>query len=76
MNFDLSEEQQLLADSLTPLSFGFLTSCAVWLGVSRSTVRRMCRDGELPTVYVRGAARIPRSAVLAHVARQMTGGAA
>jgi|GEM_PF-3884575 len=33
------------------------------LGVSRSTVKRMRRDGELPTVYVRGAARTPKSAV-------------
>ena len=33
------------------------------LGVSRSTVKRMRRDRQLPTVYVRGAVRVPRSAV-------------
>lgn len=31
------------------------------LGVSRSTVKRMRRDHQLPTVYVRGAARVPPS---------------
>lgn len=49
---------------------------AAWLGVSRSTVRRMCRDGELPKVKVRGSVRIPRSAVVALGAGQLTGGAA
>jgi excisionase family DNA binding protein len=49
---------------------------AAHLDVSRVTVRRLRRDGLLPTVKVRGAARTPRSAVLAYVARQMTGGAA
>ncbi len=37
-------------------------------GVSRSTIKRMRADGELPTVYVRGAARIPKSAVDAWLA--------
>ena len=37
-------------------------------GVSRSTIKRMRRDGELPTVYVRGAARVPKSAVDAYLA--------
>jgi excisionase family DNA binding protein len=46
------------------------------LGVSRSTIRRMCRDGQLPTIKVRGAVRIPRSAVYAYETRQINGGAA
>jgi excisionase family DNA binding protein len=41
---------------------------ADYLGVSRVTVRRMRSAKELPTVYVRGAARTPRAAVLAYVA--------
>lgn len=49
---------------------------AAFYGVSRSTIRRLRRDGVLPTVYVRGSARTPRSAVLAYVAAQMNGGAA
>jgi excisionase family DNA binding protein len=49
---------------------------ATFFGVSRSTIRRMRRDGALPTVPVRGGVRIPRSAVLAYVAAQMKGGAA
>jgi excisionase family DNA binding protein len=44
---------------------------AAYLGVSRVTVRRMRSAKELPTVYVRGAARTPRSAVLAYVAAQI-----
>ncbi|MGY1857524.1 helix-turn-helix domain-containing protein [Modestobacter sp. SYSU DS0290] len=44
---------------------------AEYLGVSRVTVRRMRAAGDLPTVKVRGAARTPRSAVLAYVARQI-----
>ncbi len=44
---------------------------AAYLGVSRVTVRRMRAAGELPTVKVRGAARTPRSAVLAYVAAQI-----
>lgn len=49
---------------------------AAFLGVSRSTIRRMCRDGELPFVRVRASVRIPRSAVLAHAAPRTNGGAA
>jgi excisionase family DNA binding protein len=44
---------------------------AEYLGVSRVTVRRMRAAGDLPTVKVRGAARTPRSAVLAYVAAQI-----
>ncbi len=45
------------------------TEVAERLGVSRSTVKRMRRDGQLPTVYVRGAARVPKSAVDALLAQ-------
>ncbi len=45
---------------------------ADYLGVSRVTVRRMRYAGDLPTVKVRGAARTPRSAVLAYVAAQIS----
>jgi excisionase family DNA binding protein len=53
-----------------------LDRMAGFYGVSRSTIRRMCRDGVLPTVKVRGSVRVPRSAVLAHAAGQLNGGAA
>ena len=44
---------------------------AAFLGVSRVTVRRLRRKKVLPTVKVGAAARTPRSAVLAYVARQI-----
>lgn len=47
-----------------------------YMKVSKVTVRRLRRKGLLPTVKVGAAARTPRSAVLAYVARQMSGGAA
>ncbi|MGC4940771.1 helix-turn-helix domain-containing protein [Kribbella sp. DT2] len=43
------------------------------LGVSKTTVRRMRRDDELPTVYVRGAARIPERAVDEYIASNVGG---
>ena len=46
------------------------------LGVSVVTVRRLRYAGDLPTVKVRGAVRIPLRAVQAYVAAQTTAGAA
>lgn len=43
------------------------------LGVSKTTVRRMRRDDELPTVYVRGVARIPEQAVEDYIASNVGG---
>lgn len=54
----VAADERLLTDEETRVKFG----------VSRSTIKRMRRDGELPTVYVRGAARIPKSAVDAWLA--------
>ena len=39
------------------------TEVAELLGVSRDTVKRMVRDGELPVVRLRGSVRIPRKAL-------------
>jgi len=49
---------------------------AAFLGVSAVTVRRARYAGQLPYAKVRGAVRIPRSAVLAYAAPQTNGGAA
>ena len=37
------------------------------LGVSRDTVKRMIRDGDLPVVRLRGSVRIPRRGLEAWV---------
>lgn len=43
------------------------------LGVSRTTIRRMRRDDVLPTIYVRGAARIPEHAVEEYIETNVGG---
>lgn len=39
------------------------TEAAELLGISRDTVKRMIRDGELPVVRLRGSVRLPRRAL-------------
>ena len=38
--------------------FATLAEAARYFGVSRSTIHRLCRDGELPIIKLRGAIRV------------------